>query len=518
MWNQSSQRLKPNLTAERKSNITIKTPEPEINIQKPLADDLLNRTELVKQLTSLVKDQHEPLRISINGAWGTGKTFLLERWAQELQNQGFRAIYFNAWEDDFQQDPLVAILGQISLDLQKDRTFQENLKSLGIITKKLLKATGYETIKAATRIDGGRIAQTFQEDNPLAKYRKKRELTDNLKQSLEKLASTVQTKTGNPLIFIIDELDRCQPTFAVKCLERVKHLMETPNMTFVFGINKNQICQAIRHVNGEIDASTYLQKFFDFELNLQEPDMATFCLKELGRTGTLKYLREKSKESQHPDVPGYTQEEKLIRFMPAMCKAMGLSLREAQQWVRTIALAARTRDTNEMRDIRFLEILPLLKIKNPDLYLRLRNGKAKTLEVTEWIEKGMTNWTPETVKVEETIIKEELRAIAILIILINRLVDKDTSNQLTTLGEKKGEGKTDLLPPILQEDPEETAKIHEQMTRDLFHQTEGSEAIINRIFRYIDLDNLQLGGITTLTFGTGSPNHAIEETIQETET
>ena len=47
------------------------------------------------QLTNLISSQRAPFAISIHGNWGTGKTFLLKRWQVELENQKFKAIYFN---------------------------------------------------------------------------------------------------------------------------------------------------------------------------------------------------------------------------------------------------------------------------------------------------------------------------------------------------------------------------------------------------------------------------------------
>jgi predicted KAP-like P-loop ATPase len=42
------------------------------------------------------------------------------------------------------------------------------------------------------------------------------------KQHLEEFA--VQQGEGKPLVFIIDELDRCRPDFALELLEQIKHL------------------------------------------------------------------------------------------------------------------------------------------------------------------------------------------------------------------------------------------------------------------------------------------------------
>ena len=47
----------------------------------PWVDDKLDREKVAKRLTSIVRGQKEPFVISLDGRWGTGKTFLLKRWA-----------------------------------------------------------------------------------------------------------------------------------------------------------------------------------------------------------------------------------------------------------------------------------------------------------------------------------------------------------------------------------------------------------------------------------------------------
>ena len=94
----------------------LKVVEPKVDPKKPWGDDVLEREEIAKRLTTIVRGQEAPFVISLDGRWGTGKTFLLRRWAQDLRNQDppWQAIYFNAWEDDFNNDPLLAIIGQLA--------------------------------------------------------------------------------------------------------------------------------------------------------------------------------------------------------------------------------------------------------------------------------------------------------------------------------------------------------------------------------------------------------------------
>ena len=61
-----------------------------------------------------------------------------------------------------------------------------------------------------------------------------------------------------PVIFFVDELDRCNPRYAVAVLERIKHLFEIPNIIFVLAINKKELSNAIQGYYGssKIDSNT----------------------------------------------------------------------------------------------------------------------------------------------------------------------------------------------------------------------------------------------------------------------
>ncbi len=100
--------------------LKLKLPEYDISAAEPWADDVLDRNRLAERLTNLIQNQSAPFTFSIHGNWGTGKTFLLKRWQKDLENEGFKAVYFNAWEDDFSGDPLLAILGQMSESFKED--------------------------------------------------------------------------------------------------------------------------------------------------------------------------------------------------------------------------------------------------------------------------------------------------------------------------------------------------------------------------------------------------------------
>ena len=85
------------------------------------------------------------------------------------------------------------------------------------------------------------------------------------------------TERGNRLVIFIDELDRCNPAFAIKLLERIKHYFNNSRITFVFSVNVAELQHAVRnHYGSDFDASRYLDRFFDLRIDLPPAKMDRF--------------------------------------------------------------------------------------------------------------------------------------------------------------------------------------------------------------------------------------------------
>jgi translation elongation factor EF-G len=81
--------------------------------------------------------------------------------------------------------------------------------------------------------------------------------------------SNYAEKSEKPLVFVIDELDRCRPDFALELIEQVKHLFSVPKLTFLLVLNREQLEETIKACYGNgIRASSYLQKFVNIWLSL----------------------------------------------------------------------------------------------------------------------------------------------------------------------------------------------------------------------------------------------------------
>ena len=332
-----------------------------INPESPWDNDVLQRQELANHLTNLVKGAEDsPFVISVNGGWGSGKTFMLKRWRQQLinskDNDGFggKAIYFNAWEDDFHANPLVAIIGQLWKELKQD-DWKEIINSLKesmpeIVRKKCFDFFGLDKTDLQSTAE-----QTVDE------YLGTRTKIDELKARLKMLADTVKEQTDMPLVFIVDELDRCRPTFAIELLERIKHVFDVPNIVFVFGINKKQLSKSIKSVYGEIDAVDYFNRFFDMDLILTQAE-------------SLKYFHYLF-NNKSPDINelGRRVLDGDGKITSNMMNYMNLSLRQIQYFNKCLWIVFKNGELKESTShgkLRATIYLILLKIKNPELYYK----------------------------------------------------------------------------------------------------------------------------------------------------
>jgi hypothetical protein len=66
------------------------------------------------------------------------------------------------------------------------------------------------------------------------------------------LAAFVKERTPKkPMLFFIDELDRCRPLFAIEVLEHVKHLFNVSGVVFVLSVDKSQLGHSLCAVYGD---------------------------------------------------------------------------------------------------------------------------------------------------------------------------------------------------------------------------------------------------------------------------
>ena len=441
------------ISRDPRDSVKLKYIEQDVSPEQPWQDDELGREQIAERLTKLIRNQREPFIISIDGQWGTGKTFLLKRWQKDLERDEFRAIYFNAWEDDFCDDPLLSIIGQLSEHFKVGK-LEVIARKVGQTAVLLIKKNVIGVISKQT----GLVLEWDQSDqdsrNLLKEYLDQRETKDRLKKHLSELSAAVAKETQRPLVFIIDELDRCRPTFAIELLERVKHIFDIPNMVFVFGINRDELCKSLKSVYGEIDAGVYLRRFFDMEFALPQADSKSFCTHTMTRFGLHEFFQTQSRNPLA--ATNRTDYENLSQAFPTLCSLLELSLRDIVYSTRLVVLAIRNLSENQNIYPWPLSVLIPLKLNNPTLFRQFIQGDCHASDVMNYIDGKLSH------PIEDRRLSFELTAIEADLYLLEtaRLAGNREStpwHQLELLAKGSGRKNLYLLSERTQEEGSERA-------------------------------------------------------------
>ena len=388
--------------------IILKRPEPVLDIDKPFSDDRLERSDIAVALTNLIAEEQEPLVVALNGGWGTGKTFFLERWVQSVCGGSLAGkerpcvISYNAWQDDDLEDPLLALVGQIHHCLHK--RYKKNDPSIKEDAKSKLETTGQAIVRGVSVVakHAGRVVEHYLGVDPaelvrdFANYQAKRvvdysaaiQARVDLKERLGDVARAIWEKTGRPLIVVIDDLDRCRPSFAVSLLERVKHLFNVQHIVFVLGIDLVQFARSLRNVYGiDFDADNYLHRFIDFEFKLPPPSYGNYIDMLMDQYGFAQYLCEPG-DMRNRDAAKLTiQEFKGIALY--LSDRYELSLRALERVIRNVALIERLHLTRAQVDATVIMLMSVLQVCDKETYFELVDKRPSPKKILDSVLKPL---------------------------------------------------------------------------------------------------------------------------------
>lgn len=263
--------------------------------------DKLNRKSEAEFLTHYLINKYELLEnnnhdknfvLNINADWGFGKTYFLKNWADYLSELKHPVVYFDAWENDYSNEPFVAIISAINEQIKlffKTKTKKTESRNLTIKRRKCYEQgkkvlTPYSAIilnliaKKALGFTVDQLQDIF-EDNSKNSEVEQDELT-NLSDEKEAISSLISKATQDsferhnsrkvaiqdfkikledivsyiekidaikvPIFIFIDELDRCRPNYSIELLENIKHIFRARGVFFIISTASEQLCESIK--------------------------------------------------------------------------------------------------------------------------------------------------------------------------------------------------------------------------------------------------------------------------------
>lgn len=360
----------------------------------PFINCKLERKPYAQILTQIVSNYADGFVLAINNPWGEGKSTFVKMWKQHLSNEEYITLYYNAWENDFEKDVLVALISELSEIKNKPiNTFNKVLDKVVPLTSKLLPLIGKHIAKktigdeATEAIIEGVIEYGADElKEEMKSYTSKKKSIQDFKDTLEVFVNEV----GNdkPVVFIIDELDRCRPNYAVEVLEQVKHLFSVPGIVFVLSIDKVQLGYAVRGVygNDNIDSDEYLRRFIDVEYSIPVPNMNLLCNYFYQYFEFSSFFKTDYRERRYNNDP-----TNFIQLSQHLFSKTNLSIRQVEKIFAYARLGLKSFGSREVLFPKLYLLLIFLKNHHNIIYNNIKDKKYTVQELIDTFENLLPN-------------------------------------------------------------------------------------------------------------------------------
>ena len=255
-------------------------------------EDVLDRKNFIQQvidLTKVVSENRKSCCFAIEGEWGSGKSFVLEKIQEYLEKEKlngrdqFFVVRYDCWEYDYYEEPVMAIISVLrdTIKSYMDLVSEETQKFIFSTAKNAITKIGIDILKAKTGIDLEGCIEKGEDNAQLYdRYFGFRDTIENVRKVLNDLTK------DQTVVIIVDELDRCLPPYAIKVLERIHHIFnETENVVVIVAMEKKQIENSLHQIYGTgMDVDQYLKKFISFSVKLDNGSARNFLTKYAGFT------------------------------------------------------------------------------------------------------------------------------------------------------------------------------------------------------------------------------------------
>ncbi|WP_193183746.1 KAP family P-loop NTPase fold protein [Nisaea sediminum] len=394
-------------------------------------NDLFGYAAFGKRLTRLVSGLEQPMTIILDGPWGSGKSTFVKQWAGELRNQGAAVIEFDAFANDHYEDAFVVLaakiveqaeqilpaessmikdivtkakrVGSVLLPISARLALRgvtlnlvdsEDFEKLGTVGKTIFTELGDELAKIAEDVFAERLRNTTVERVTLENFQKSLTListaisTKNAQSASSESENHIFKKSKHPLIFIIDDLDRCKPSFALNTIERIKHLFSVNGVVFILVTNIEQLTATVKSAYGQnTKGEQYLEKFYDLRVTLPHN-------RDLDFRPTTKYIDYLWNELNINSIDE-ALDNRVKNQLKNMSISKNLSLRTIERISTYIAI---TYQTSDCQFATLISGLAVIRQTHPEIYNSLRQGRFIWPKIIDSLD--FNNWPNEYLKDE----------------------------------------------------------------------------------------------------------------------
>lgn len=344
-------------------------------------DDILDREKFAKQLNELMEKAEDPLVIALDGKWGSGKSYFLQRWVGYCPSDSFTTVYFDAFETDYLSEPFISITSAVSDRIPKKgrKKWEAHAYNIGKPVAGIL--ANIITLGAKEQVGdvAGEVLDIVNNQliNASDKFWKAEAARKNSMATFKETLSTLAQ--NKPLIIVVDELDRCRPDYALKVLEVIKHFFNVPNVHFILGVNLLGLENSVKSRYGaEIDAKNYLKKFINITTSLPE---------KIGIRSEIEPIKEYAKTLSNEMQLNSKLIQECIELILCVNKNNAVSLRDVEKICSKIALVPKASNGGNLRNdyIRIISILIVASVVDEKFHLALLKKSVEKKHICNFL-------------------------------------------------------------------------------------------------------------------------------------
>lgn len=247
-----------------------------------LEEDRLKMQSFEQALSNFIRFTDTPMTIAIQGEWGSGKTSLMNRLSEQLcmqDNSAFYSIWLNTWHYsliDDSENTLVDIINTLIAEIVKvskkehPEKMKRLIKDVKDVSKNVFRGLSHVALRTSVPLLSDDAINEFDAAVFSEKQEKRYNLND-LRTKLNDLISATIEKNREKgvgretFLFFIDDLDRIEPSIAVKILEMLKNIFDIEHCVFILAIDYDVVVSGLKSKFGSLTESNEreFRSFFD---------------------------------------------------------------------------------------------------------------------------------------------------------------------------------------------------------------------------------------------------------------
>lgn len=315
-------------------------------------DDLIGIGDKANYMARLISNTTDSsLRIGLFGEWGSGKSSLLRIVEKDIfknekyKDEAYKFVWFNPWLFSSEDDLINGFNTEVFIN------FNEKLESISEPDSGVRKTLGYvKKLVDSDTLDKFGFGQVNSVVNVISNVFK------NIAYSKERI-QTLISKSEERVVFIVEDLDRCDPKILPAFLLYLRELLDIPSVTTIFITEYEAITDSLSS-NARF---SFIEKIYDIPIHL------SYSKKSLASDFILKY-------KDNPFDSSIIEKHKELlpvnpRFLKKFCKQLQLLKPEIERYKK-----------DEIR-LESLYLIQLLKFRFPTFFEFLLQNEAVLREI-----------------------------------------------------------------------------------------------------------------------------------------